>query len=262
MQATLDLSSRVGLDPDTRAAFRRDGYLNLGRIDPETLENLRRAIDDVMQGRASIPYERVLMQLDSSTGAYADLGPQTKGFKGATFDYRKIQDLELEPTFLAYLTSARFESIARGFYGQSSIDCFRAMFMNKPAAGGTVLNWHQDRWTSLDRDPEFTIWTALDDATPDNGCLEVIPGSHGTLVNPSDPSAHLTAKQCAEWDRVPNKALPVEAGTVLLLHNWLLHRSGINHSNEPRRAFSVCYMDGETIDAKGRRYTPLLAALD
>ncbi len=262
MQSTLDLDSRVGLDLETRAAFRRDGYVRLGRLDPATLEGLQRAINDVMQGRASIPYERVLMQLDSSTGDYADLGPQTKGFKGRTLDYRKIQDLELEPRFLAYLKAPRFERIARDFYARSAVACFRAMFMNKPAAGGTVLNWHQDRWTSLDRDPEFTIWTALDDATTENGCLEVIPGSHGVLVNPSDPSAHLTPEQRAEWDRVPKKALPVEAGTVLLLHNWLLHRSGINHSNEPRRAFSVCYMDAETVDAKGRRYTPLFDALD
>lgn len=260
--APLDLDSRVGLDRETRAAFRRDGYFCLGRIDRATLERLQRAIDDVMLGRAAIPYERVLMQLDSSTGAYTDLGPQTRGFKGATLAYRKIQDLELEPTFLDYLSAPRFESIARDFYGRAPVACFRAMFMNKPAAGGTVLNWHQDRWTSLDRDPEFTIWTALDDATPENGCLEVIPGSHGALVNPSDPSAHLTAQQCAEWDRVPSKTVPVAAGTILLLHNWLLHRSGINHSNAPRRAFSVCYMDGETVDADRRHYTPLFSALD
>ena len=259
---TLDLDAPAPLDTASKDRFWREGYCTLGRIDDPTLESLRQAIDGVMDGTADVPFDSLLMQLDSSTGVYTDLGPQTRGFKGASRNYRKIQDLELEPTLRAYLTKPLFESIARYIYGTASIACFRAMFMNKPAAGGTVLAWHQDRWRSLDRDPVFTIWTALDDTTPVNGCLEVIPRSHGALVNPSDPSAHLTAEQCATWDQAPREALPVRAGTVLLLHNWLLHRSGVNASSAPRRAFSVCYMDGRTKDRNGTRYRQLFAAPD
>ena len=36
-------------------------------------------------------------------------------------------------------------------------------------------------------------------------------------------------------------------GEVVLLHNWwTLHSSGTNPTQTSRRAFSVCYMDGET----------------
>ena len=40
--------------------------------------------------------------------------------------------------------------------------------------------------------------------------------------------------------------LPVEAGHAVLMHNWLLHRSGVNPSPSPRRAFTCCYLDGRT----------------
>ncbi|MDF2440343.1 MAG: hypothetical protein JWN98_1327, partial [Abditibacteriota bacterium] len=39
----------------------------------------------------------------------------------------------------------------------------------------------------------------------------------------------------------------LEAGEAVLLHNWLLHRSDTNSTNIPRRAFSVCYMDANTV---------------
>merc|ERR1711964_39405 len=57
---------------------------------------------------------------------------------------------------------------------------FRAMVFNKPAEKGTDLPWHQDGgdWWGLDRDPQIFVWTALDDATCENGCVQVVPGSH------------------------------------------------------------------------------------
>jgi len=33
---------------------------------------------------------------------------------------------------------------------------------------------------------------------------------------------------------------------VILLHNWTLHRSLTNTTEQPRRGFSVCYIDAET----------------
>ncbi|MED5415867.1 MAG: phytanoyl-CoA dioxygenase family protein, partial [Candidatus Latescibacterota bacterium] len=41
--------------------------------------------------------------------------------------------------------------------------------------------------------------------------------------------------------------LELEAGEVVLLHNWLLHTSDVNRSKQSRRAFSVCYMEAATV---------------
>ena len=45
--------------------------------------------------------------------------------------------------------------------------------------------------------------------------------------------------------------LELDAGEVVLLHNWLLHSSGTNDTDIPRRAFSVCYMHGDTKSHRG-----------
>ena len=133
------------------------------------------------------------------------------------------------------------------------------MFMNKPAKQGTKLPWHQDAWTNLDRQPLITLWTALDPATKANGCVEVIPGSHkGGLVNPEHSSGFLTEEQAAELC-TPDKTvfLELKPGEVALLHNWLIHSSDINQTEISRRAFSVCYMDGNTIASNGEKFTRL-----
>jgi ectoine hydroxylase-related dioxygenase (phytanoyl-CoA dioxygenase family) len=123
------------------------------------------------------------------------------------------------------------------------------MFMNKPANRGTFLPWHQDRWTALDRDPQITLWTALDPATKENGCVQVVPRSHRHgLINPTHPSGFLSKAQsaaiCTE-DRIVY--LELEPGEVVLLHNYLLHASDTNRSSQSRRAFSVCYMEAATL---------------
>lgn len=234
--------------------FERDGYLHLGNVMADgELEALCRRIDEVMMGTAAIDYSRVMMQLDRDPAHNGKPGPQNKGHKGATLSYRKIQDLELDPLFLSYLQKPMFREICAQVYGADTpVACFRAMFMNKPAREGTPLVWHQDRWTDLDRDPQITIWTALDPATVANGCVQIIPGSHGKLVNPEHGSGFLSEEHI---EQIVSKYEPVdlilEAGESVLLHNWMLHSSGVNATDIARRAFSVCYMDAGTRSARG-----------
>ena len=229
------------LDDQNWREFTDDGLTFVGRLDPSTLRSLRANLDDIMLGRADVPYDHLLMQLDSSSGDYGDLGRQTHGFKGATLRYRKIQDLELTPAFRAYAELPLFRTICRHIHQDIPIACFRAMAMIKPAAAGTKLPWHQDRWHYLDRDPAVTIWTALDDANAHSGGLEVIPGSHRLgIVNPKHPSAFLTDAQQAQCNNSAERRIhDSQAGEVWLLHNWLIHRSGIDATDNPRRAFSV-----------------------
>lgn len=228
--------------------YERDGYLNLGKLLSDSeLHALQQRIDDIMLGKAAINYDRIMMQLDANSDDYGKLGEQSKGHKGATLDYRKIQDLEFDPLFLEYMRRPIFEHICERVYGKGEpIMCFRAMFMNKPAHKGTVLPWHQDRWNFLDRDPLITVWTALDPATIQNGCVEIIPGSHTHLMNPEHSSGFLTKEQGESLDTSKSKFVELKAGEVVLLHNWTLHRSGVNRSDIARRAFSVSYMHADT----------------
>ena len=230
----------------------------LGRLqDDAEFAALQQRMDEIMLGKADLPYDEMLMQLDGETGAYSDLSAQTKGFKQATLNYRKIQDLELDSLFLQFMQMPLFRNICSRVYGEDlPIDCFRAMFFNKPAGKGTMLPWHQDRWSALDRDPLITVWLALDPATRANGCVQVIRGSHKKgIINPDHPSAFITDEQAAEHVLAESvEHLELEEGEVVLLHNWLLHSSDTNTTDRARRAFSVCYMDGRTVDETGATY--------
>jgi len=160
--------------------------------------------------------------------------------------YRRIDDLEQDPLFLAYMQHPVFAGIARHLVGDR-VSVFRSMFMNKPARWMQELPWHQDVGSGwgIDTDPIATVWTALDTATTTNGCMQIVPGSHRHgVIN----ERHFL---CAEEQEIYARAgdvidMPAEAGEAILLHNLLLHRSGTNPTATPRRAFSVTYMDAAT----------------
>lgn len=240
------------------ASYEENGYLRLGQVlSSEDLKALQERIDDIMMGRADLDYSKILMQLDSLDGQYENAGVQSMGHKGARLDYRKIQELENDPLFWEFMNCPIFEEICERQYGsEMPIAAFRAMFMNKPANQGTLLPWHQDRWSDLDRDPLVTLWTALDPATEENGCVQIIEGSHKFgLLNPAHGSGYVTPEQAEELlEKYPVIHLELEAGEAVLLHNWLLHASDKNHSSQSRRAFSVCYMDGDTMAKSGHQF--------
>ena len=238
------------ISQDQWSDYHRDGFLKIGRqCSNGELAGLQRRIDEIMLGRAPLDYGRLTMQLDPNTDRYDEVKGGGIGHQGASLGYRKIQGLEYDTLFLAYMKKPVFREICAYIYGaHASIACFRAMFMNKPAHQGSDLPWHQDGGGSwhVDRDPLVTVWTALDPAKPENGCVQVVPGSHQLGIL-SEQGHTITGEQerelCAD-DRIVD--LTMEPGEVVILHNWLLHRSGVNMMDIARRAFSTCYIDART----------------
>lgn len=228
-------------------SFEQDGFVHLGKLlEGDAIAALTERADDLGSGALINP--QVLMQLDTG-GDYDALPEAVSSLDADTRLYRKIQGLETDSLFSPLVRHPLFMSICARLYGaHAPVSLFRAMIMNKPAGQGTHLPWHQDGgdvW-ALDRDPLVTVWVALDPATRANGCVEVIPGSHrlGLLsAHGSTLAANDVQQHCSVEQTLP---LELEAGHAVLLHNWLIHRSGVNASNQPRRAFTACYMDGRT----------------
>ena len=248
---------KTHLTADEWAQYEQEGYLVLkALITPDWIERLQNRIDAIMLGKADTDYDSLLMQLDSENGEYDSAGKQSSGFKGATRNYRKIQELEWDAEFLNLMRHPLFEDACNRAYANSDVSCYRAMFMNKPAKRGTFLPFHQDRWNFLDRDQELTVWVALDPATRENGCVQVIPRTHRELINPSHASGFLTDGQAAEFAPKEKRVyVELEAGDVVLLHNHLIHGSDRNHSSQSRRAFSACFMDSTTRHLKNQLKT-------
>ena len=122
-------------------------------------------------------------------------------------------------------------------------------------AGKPGQAWHQDEDFIPTRDRSHgAAWIALDDATIDNGCLWVIPGSHRPgilwpLRQHSNP----------EYDSIPESfdfpyadtdavAVEVAAGSIVFFHGYLLHKSLKNRrSTGFRRALVNHYMTAESL---------------
>ena len=79
------------------------------QVQPHTLAQLQHRIDQIMLGEAPVPYGKMMMQLDSTTGRYEDMGAQTLGHKGASRNYRKIQNLDHDPVFMSYMQAPLFQ---------------------------------------------------------------------------------------------------------------------------------------------------------
>ena len=115
--------------------------------------------------------------------------------------------------------------------------------------------WHQDEFFIPTRDRSLTaVWIALDDATVENGCLWVLPGSHrrGILYpthEQSDPRFDCTI-EAYDFPYADADAVPVEipAGTALFFNGYLLHRSLENSGQHGyRRALANHYMSAESL---------------
>jgi hypothetical protein len=126
------------------------------------------------------------------------------------------------------------------------------LFIKAPGKPGQA--WHQDESHIPTRDRSLTaVWLALDDATLDNGCLWVIPGSHrrGVLYPTRDrPDARFDGTPEAHgFPHEDGQAAPVElaAGAALVFNGYLLHRSLPNRSARLRRALVNHYMSAESL---------------
>jgi phytanoyl-CoA hydroxylase len=115
--------------------------------------------------------------------------------------------------------------------------------------------WHQDELFIPTRDRSLTAaWIALDDATVENGCLWVLPGSHRPGVLYPDRDQHDPRFDCEveayDFPYRDQDAVPVEvpAGSVVIFNGYLLHRSLPNTGRHGlRRALVNHYMSARSL---------------
>jgi ectoine hydroxylase-related dioxygenase (phytanoyl-CoA dioxygenase family) len=98
---------------------------------------------------------------------------------------------------------------------------------------------------------------AIDDATVDNGCLEVVSAAHQRVL-PTDEVGCIRADLVAELVWVP---VEVRAGQALWFHSRTPHRSGPNHSADRRRAIYPTYNALAEGDRRADYYRHKLDAL-
>jgi hypothetical protein len=233
-KAEIDGSS-FQLSEDQLNFFNENGYLaGIKMLEPEQVEILRKELLELTQpdhpGRALFYEYNSNESTDPSTVLFHALGAWrvTEGFHDV-------------------LWNARFLAAAKQLLGNKSVRFWHDQLFYKPPKKGGVVAWHQDYsyWTRTIPLAHLTCWTALDDATEENGCVQYIPGSHkwGLLPKPVIAGDFAGIKEYLNEEQLeafyhPQPA-PVKAGEAIFHHPLTLHGSGENKTDRPRRAFVI-----------------------
>lgn len=139
--------------------------------------------------------------------------------------------------------------IAAKLSGARGIRLWHDQLLYKPPQSGKAGNigWHQDRgyWQCLDNDGAITAWVALDDVSVENGCMEMVPGSHrwGLLGEDhfyqQDIEGQIKRIEEKTGQRFTTTSCVLRAGCVSFHHCFTIHGSRTNTSNRPRISIAV-----------------------
>lgn len=90
---------------------------------------------------------------------------------------------------------------------------------------------------------QLTVWIAVDDATPENGCLQFVPGSHDRIrtIKFGGEEGFYNARFSLEFDRetAPTATVPAKAGQFIIFTERCIHGSPPNTTDRHRLAFNL-----------------------
>jgi ectoine hydroxylase-related dioxygenase (phytanoyl-CoA dioxygenase family) len=115
----------------------------------------------------------------------------------------------------------------------------------KLPGSNTVVGYHQDfAYTPHTNDDIVSVLIMIDDVTEENGCLEVVPGSHTGPVHSlfdGDRFSGFIAPETESALRETEQPVIGRAGGACLMHTRLVHGSAANRSDSPRALYICVY---------------------
>jgi ectoine hydroxylase-related dioxygenase (phytanoyl-CoA dioxygenase family) len=242
------------LTPPQIEQYHRDGFLVFEELfRPHEVAGLLSHLEDLVLKRVPCP-EGIRMQVEPAVqrGEASAASPMER--------LRKVEGLvEHEEAFTRLAADSRVLDVMQDLIGPD-IKLFRDALMMKPPRHGSAKPYHQDSaYWQIDPPDLVSVWMALDDATLENGCMRVIPGSHASGVL---EHKHLQDYQVdeAELDTSHEVAVPLKSGGCLFFHSLLLHATAPNHSPHPRRSIIISAMSARSryTGPEPRPHFPLL----
>ncbi|UCH49974.1 MAG: phytanoyl-CoA dioxygenase family protein [Betaproteobacteria bacterium] len=208
--------------------YRRHGLIvSPTRLSASRLEAMRASVEKLLRDNATLAPESLVCP-------HIPYGPTHDAAAAAQwFDYAT------DPAILAMVEQLIGPDII--LWG-SQVFC-------KPAGTGKEIPWHQDgQYWPIRPLATCSVWIAIDDATPENGCMRYIDGSHaGSVVmrhRKSDRRDLVLNEEVdpALFDSAKARDDVLEAGQFSLHDVYLIHGSNANRSSKRRAAFVIRYM--------------------
>lgn len=193
---------------------------------------------EVADTYADLPFGPRLIRLTResgrSLGQYFDLALPNGGIRSDT-------PIHTSPAGFAVLTASRLLDLVEGLIGpEIAVSPVGHVRIKQPEVslpgGGDGLTgripWHQDNGVLLDEADGvevLTVWLPVNEATVENGCMQVLPTPRTHGLQPHCPAAtkglHIPDPYIDEATAVP---LPMRPGSVLLMHPRTIHSSRAN----------------------------------
>jgi chlorinating enzyme len=142
--------------------------------------------------------------------------------------------------------------------------CWSAQFFSKNAHDPSFVSWHQDgTYWGLSSPDVITAWVALTPSVPENGCMQVVPGTHTRQVAHVDTFAEtnlLSRGQEIQVEVDPKTVVPVilQAGQMSLHHVLIVHGSEPNTADYRRIGFAIRYIPTHVRQLHGPRESATL----
>lgn len=225
--------------------FHKNGFLKAGNVmDHAQADALRERMFAVMEGRS-------MRQAEASRNM---LGSKDRVV------FQIVNIWEADDLFHKHIYNPKICEMAAQLMETDTVRVWHDQVQYKPPYVGGPTDWHQDHpyWPIIQPADLVSAWVALDDALIENGCMNMVPGSHkwgphkgGTIGTDPDTFAPMPdlsiLRDGAEIEIVPCE---VKKGEVMFHHCLTWHGSPPNRSEMGRPAIAVHYMPGHT------RYVP------
>jgi ectoine hydroxylase-related dioxygenase (phytanoyl-CoA dioxygenase family) len=225
---------KTDLSPSQISAYQENGFL----VVPDFLE-----LQELQELRAGV--DAAVEQLGNRriTGGELDWVDDdsyyTKVFK------QRLNLWRINKAVKAVVLSPELGQMAARLAGVDGVRVWHDQALIKePYANPTA--WHLDNpYWSFHSKNSISIWIALDDATPENGCLYFLPGTHRRArfdnANIGQNIADLF-KIYPEFLTVASVSAPMKAGSASFHNGLCAHGAGANMTNGYRRAMTCAYM--------------------
>ncbi len=214
---------------DAIEAFDRDGYI--------VVENLLNAEESELLGTIA----RRDHALAASRTSRAD-------GEGGSVDLVVENELPKDSIYSAIVQSEPLVAAMEFLLGDEVYHYHHKMILKEPRVGG-AWTWHQDYGYWYNNGcllPDMaSCMFAVDRATRENGCLQVLRGSHhmGRIdhIKRGDQTGADMERVTVALQRMELVHVELAQGSAVLFHGNTLHRSDQNISSDPRWAFICCY---------------------
>ncbi|MCW3051012.1 MAG: Phytanoyl-CoA dioxygenase [Chthonomonadales bacterium] len=174
---------------------------------------------------------RLLEQHSAHAGVFVGLAANSPLFRSLARDARLVDALEL-------LLGPNIEFLSD-----------KVVFKSSSMATGSP--WHQD-WPYWEGLHKISVWISLDTATPENGCLKMLPGSHKQVAvhdgvaGTGEGFGHRLRPEAVDESKAV--ILPCAPGDAILFHDLTLHASFPNVSGQDRWSVISTYRSASEPD--------------